>query len=179
VTPKPKTRATGGDRSALDEPKQAVGAEALEDALGQAYRFLSTRDRTVAEMRRHLTRKGLSDDLVQACVAELTEQHYLDDERFAKRFTEDRRTLDGWGTDRIRARLVRLGIDPERADRVTGGREADEELAAAVEVLRQKLRELPADDQGRARALGLLTRRGYDLDLAYDAIRRFTDGPDE
>ena len=31
----------------------------------------------------------------------------------------------------------------------------------------------PSDDRGRERALGLLVRKGYELELAYDAVRAF------
>ena len=159
-------------------PSDAVGTEAFEEALGRAYRFLSSRDRTVAEVRRQLERHGLAEPLIDACVTELVEQRYLDDERFAQRFTEDRRHLDGWGGERIRRRLLELGIATECAERAASGHATEEELDAAVEVLRQRLRVAPTDQRGRTRALGLLVRRGYDLELAYDAIRRFADEPD-
>jgi regulatory protein len=155
----------------------AIQPEALDDALTRAYRYLAARDRTIAELRRHLTRQGLAGPVVEACVVELLEQRYLNDERFARRFTEDRRSLDGWGNERIRGRLLKLGITADTADQILG-EDAHEELDAAVSLLKRKLRAIPADDAGRARALGLLTRRGYDLDLAYDAVRRFTDGSD-
>ncbi len=154
-------------------PGRGVAGEALEDALGRAYRFLAPRDRTIAELRRHLDRAGLAPGLIDACVSELVEQRYLDDERFARRFTEDRRTLDGWGRERIRGRLLALGIAAECAERMTGGRDGEEELAAAIELLRRRLRGAPTDERGRGRALGLLVRRGYELELAHDAIRRF------
>jgi regulatory protein len=155
-----------------------VSVEALEDALSRAYRYLAARDRTIAELRRHLTRQGLAEPVVDACVIELLEQRYLNDERFARRFTEDRRALDGWGTERIRGRLLKLGIGADTADKILGD-DSHQELDAAVSLLKRKLRAIPADDAGRAKALGLLTRRGYDLDLAYDAIRQFSDGSDE
>jgi regulatory protein len=160
------------------KPPTAVAPEALDDALARAYRFLSSRDRTVGEMRRHLARQGLAEPVVEACIAELLEQRYLDDERFARCFTEDRRALDGWGSERIRGRLLQLGIDPGTTDQILGT-DAEQELDAAVAVLKRRLRTIPADDAGRARALGLLRRRGFDLELAYDAVRRFTAGLDE
>ena len=33
--------------------------------------------------------------------------------------------------------------------------------------------EPPIDDRSRARALSLLTRRGYPLEIAYDAVRTY------
>jgi hypothetical protein len=34
----------------------------------------------------------------------------------------------------------------------------------------------PGDDRERARAYGLLVRKGYESDLAYEAVRRFESG---
>ena len=48
------------------------------------------------------------------------------------------------------------------------------ELDAAVALLRRRFREIPATDRERERALGMLARKGYDLELAYDAVRAFT-----
>ena len=48
-----------------------------------------------------------------------------------------------------------------------------DELAAALAVLRRRVRRPPQSDRDRERALGLLARRGYELELAYDAVRAF------
>jgi regulatory protein len=48
-----------------------------------------------------------------------------------------------------------------------------DELEAAVAILRRRYPRPPADDRGRKRALGVLVRKGYELELAYDAVRAF------
>jgi regulatory protein len=145
-------------------------AEALETALQRAYRFLGHRDRTVAELRRHLLAKGVPEVVAGSAIEELAEQGYVDDARFARQFAEDRRHLDAWGSERIERRLRELGVGREHvaaALEVTAGTEMD----AAVELLRRRFPAAPETDRDRDRALGLLVRRGYDLELAYDAIR--------
>jgi len=127
----------------------------------------------VAEVRRHLLGRGVDDRDADGAIAELGEQGYLDDDRYARRFIEDRRSLDGWGSERIERALARHGIEPELIARELAGRPAQEELTAAVEVLRRRLGTAPVDGRGRQRALGLLVRRGYELELAHDALRRF------
>ena len=57
-----------------------------------------------------------------------------------------------------------------------GARDAAAELSDALQVLSARLRTPPADERGRERALGLLVRRGYPLELAYDAVRAFERG---
>lgn len=142
-------------------------------ALDLAYRYLGRRDRTVVEMRRHLEGKRVEPDLIDEAVAELLEQGYLDDARYARRFAEDRRTLDSWGTDRIEQRLIAVGVDRADIAAALAAQPAEDELQAAIALLQRKLREPPADDRGREKALGLLVRKGYELEVAYDAVRAF------
>jgi regulatory protein len=130
----------------------------------------------VAEVRRHLERKRVEPSGIDGAIAELERMGYLDDARFARRFAEDRRRLDGWGTDRIERRLRALGVEPAVAAVALAGDGAHDELRAAVALLQRRFRAAPDSDRERERALGMLARRGYDLDLAYDAVRAFERG---
>jgi regulatory protein len=152
---------------------RAAPADPLGDALALAYRSLGRRDRTVSEVRSYLLNHGCEEAVADEAVAELREQGYLDDERYARRFAEDRRTLDGWGGERIARRLDDAGVPAPVIEATLADRDSDDELAAALGVLRGKLVVPPADDRARERALGLLVRRGYELELAYDAVRAF------
>jgi regulatory protein len=147
--------------------------ERLQHALEVAYRFLGRRDRTVAEVRERLEAEEIEAEVVDEAIAELTRQGYLDDARYAQRFAEDRRTIDAWGAERIERRLLAVGVDPGLIAVALGERDGAEELAAALAVLRRRFPRAPADDRDRDRALGILVRKGYDLDLAYDAVRAY------
>jgi regulatory protein len=147
--------------------------ERLEHALDAAYRFLGRRDRTVAEVRERLDAQEIDAEVVDEAIAELTRQGYLDDARYAHRFAEDRRTIDAWGAERIERRLLAVGVEPALIAAAIGERGAAEELEAALTVLRRRFPDAPTDDRDRDRALSLLVRKGYDLDLAYDAVRAY------
>ena len=153
--------------------RAANPAARLQHALDLAYRYLGHRDRTVAEIRRHLEAKRVEPATIDEAVAELHAQSYLDDARFARRFAEDRRTLDAWGAERIERKLRGAGVASEHIEAALGAQSADEEREAAIALLRRRLSSPPQDDRSRERALGLLVRRGYDLELAYDAVRAF------
>jgi regulatory protein len=144
-----------------------------ERALELAVGHLGKRDRTAAEIRRHLLAKDISEPAADAAVAELERMGYLDDARYARVFAEDRRALDAWGPERIERRLLELGIDREHVAAAVGARDGAGELDAALELLRRRVREIPSSERERDRALGMLVRKGYDLELAYDAVRAF------
>jgi regulatory protein len=145
----------------------------LQEALDLSFSYLGHRDRTAAEVRRHLERKRVEPAGIDGAIAELERMGYLDDARFATRFAEDRRRLDAWGADRIERRLLSLGVAPDTVAAALGGDEGHDELDAAIDLLRRRIRRPPGSERERERALGLLARRGYDVDLAYDAVRAF------
>jgi regulatory protein len=145
----------------------------LERALELAYRHLNRRDRTTAQMRRHLASRGVDEPAIDEAVAALVRERHLDDARYARAFAEDRRALDGWGPERIERVLLAAGIDPDLVAATLGARDASDDLDAAMTLLRRRRREAPTTDRERERALGLLVRKGYELELAYEAVRAF------
>jgi regulatory protein len=158
----------------VEEPATALDPERrLAHALELAYRQLNRRDRTAAQLRRHLASRGVAEAAIDDAVATLVRHGHLDDARYARTFAEDRRALDGWGRERIERALLAAGVAGELVAAALGVRDASEELDAAVTLLRRRCREVPATDRERERALGLLVRKGYDAELAYDAIRAF------
>lgn len=104
-------------------------------------------------------------------MAELCESGILDDAGYAQRFTEDRRLLDGWGPERIEKDLTRRGIPADLIEQALSGRTRDDEFAAARQLLDQRFSQPLEDDRARNKAWQLLVRRGYDSELAYDAVR--------
>lgn len=102
---------------------------------------------------------------------ELLESGLLDDARFAERFTADKRELAGWGPQRIEKDLVRRGVARDLIEPALAERTREDELAAAQRLLEQRFRAPLPDDSARSRAWELLVRRGYEPELAYDAVR--------
>lgn len=146
--------------------------EPLQRALALAYRYLNRRERTVAETRRYLERKDIEATAAEQAIAVLCDDGYLDDSRFARLFAEDKRSLEQWGSDRIRRGLAGHGVDAELIERAIGDTgTADDELQSALSVLRRRCPEPPRDRRARERALGILLRKGYEPDIAHAALR--------
>jgi len=143
----------------------------LQAALDLAYRYLGRRDRTVLEVRQHLEVKRIEPQTIAEVLGELDRAGYLDDARYAMRFAEDRRSLDSWGAERIARRLQAVGVADDHVRAALGQQDAAEERDAAVAALRRRYPVAPATERERERALGYLIRKGYGLDLAYEAIR--------
>jgi regulatory protein len=145
----------------------------LQHARDLAYRYLGKRDRSVLEVRRHLERRDVDPETIEVAIGELEEQRYLDDARYAQRFAEDRRRLDHWGAERIAERLRAVGIPADHIEAAIAAQDRDGELDVALALLERRFSAPLPDDRARERAFGVLVRRGYDLELAHDAIRAF------
>ena len=167
--------------------------ERLQKALDLGYAYLNARDRTVSEVRRHLERRGVSEELADAAIQTLGRQGFLDDGRYAQLFVTDKRALEQWGSERIRRGLLSRGIDrqlveaalaeapdPAPGDDGVGGAcgagGPTSELDRALGLLRRRFPDPPRDRRDRNRALGMLLRKGYESELALDALAAYARG---
>src|SRR3954449_5189010 len=117
-------------------PAAGTGAERRrQQAFETAWRFLAHRERTEAEVRARLERNDVEPALIDEVLGELREGGYVDDAGFARRFAEDRRTLDDWGSERIERRLHELGIDRGHIAAALAEDDGHDELAAATALL--------------------------------------------
>jgi regulatory protein len=161
----------------------------MQKALEIGCAYVNRRERTVAEVRGQLERKGIPDSLAEQALRTLSEQGLLDDARFARLYVADKRELERWGADRIRRGLLARGIDRELAESALmgasesggapehgGGRPAESELERALALLRSRYPAPPADRRERERALGVLLRKGYETELALDALHAYARG---
>jgi len=145
------------------------------EPLSLALRALDRKERTVAEMGSWLRARGVGTDDVEEVVDRLVSTGVLDDARYARRYAEDKRELKSWGSERIRAALRDRGVADEDVEEALADCGTEQELERAVGILRQRGETL-ADVLERQRALGALIRRGYDSEVAYEAIRRARHG---
>jgi regulatory protein len=124
-----------------------------------------------------LQRAGLAELEVESALAELIELGYVDDARYARVFAQDKRALESWGEERIVRVLAERGVERSliAAALAEGGDDADDR-ERAVELLHRRFGDRPADRRARERALGMLVRKGYESEVAYDAVRDWARG---
>ncbi|MBM3667483.1 MAG: RecX family transcriptional regulator [Actinobacteria bacterium] len=117
-----------------------------------------------------LGERGVEGEELHEVLAALAEEGAIDDERFARRYAEDKRELRGWGPDRIAEALHARGVERSLIEAALAGEDEGETVARALALL-EGGGAYAGGEAGRARALGLLARRGYPVDTAYEAVR--------
>jgi len=133
-------------------------------ALSSALRLLGRRDHSVAELRQKLIRRDVTEDVIQAVLAECLRLNYLDDARTARTLIE-RFKRKGCGVYRIRHELAQRGLSGERfRDLLEKSVTPSEERELARRTLQQKLKTLSREPEHRKRMLRLqrfLRGRGF------------------
>jgi regulatory protein len=144
--------------------------EAQRDPFEVALAALRRKERTTHELAEWLERRGFGHDDAEAALNRLAAAGELDDERFAHRYAEDKRVLSGWGAERIRDALLAKGIDSATTDAALASDSHSDQVERARTLLVRRGRPL-TDNGERQRALEYLARRGYDYEIAYEAVR--------
>ena len=150
--------------------QQQSGKVPPDDAYELALKALSYKERTETELRDWLAEREVDEGEIEEVIALLAEAGALDDRSFAHRYAEDKRQLAGWGPDRIRGALEERGVAAEHIESALAGEDEARQLERALTLLSDRGMAC-GSERDRERALGLLVRRGYPLELAYEAVR--------
>jgi regulatory protein len=149
------------------------GKEAAR-AKNTAYRYLSYRPRSRAEMEAKLRDKGFNDPVIAAVLSDLDRLGYLDDEKFAGQWASGRVRLRSFGRRRVERELRDKGVDHDTVTRTLDEvLQPSVELATAKETAERKLRTLQSFDREtrRRRLAGFLERKGFSYDVIGDVLR--------
>ena len=157
-----------GEELTLARRKELESIAAREAAIG----LLARRERSRAELKTALKRKGFELACIEAVLDALEKERLQSDSRFASAWIGTRRRLSPRGRAALAYELKQKGIDDTEIDTSLKSYSAAEESDALRELIASRLPRLIAsgDDKQKIkrRLLGFLSRRGF----AYDDIRQ-------
>lgn len=137
--------------------------------LEAAFRFLSGRDRFVAEIRQTLEKQGFGPEDIEAVIRHLIRRKLVDDRRSTQNLVAHRSGKRAAGVEKLRAELERRGAPEEIIEECLGALSPDEQRKAMIAALSGKFR--ATDD--RARAARFLLSRGFAEDDLEGALVEF------
>jgi regulatory protein len=129
--------------------------------------LLAARDYTTARMREKLVARGFDGAAVEAAVARLESEGWLDDRRFAGRFAEMAVADGRFFGPRLRLEMRRRGVPAELIDEVLGRlrqeRDEQDDLHGVMERRFPGFSFAAASDREKRRVIAFLQRRGFGL----------------
>ncbi|MFE3443975.1 recombination regulator RecX [Nocardia sp. NPDC059180] len=176
----------GGGRSAAgrasassDETPEASGSGGtVEQAKDACLRLLAVRARSRAELTQRLAAKGYTAEVSEYALDRLAEVGLIDDAAFAQQWVQSRHTYSGKGRQALAQELRRKGVSKDDAESALAAVTTDDEHDRATELVRRKLRTMPANldrDKAIRRLVGMLARRGYNPPTAYAVVKAELD----
>lgn len=149
--------------------KTITAKEQFQRCRDVALRYLSTRPRSVAELRLKLHRRGFADEAIAQVLIELKEQHLVDDLAFARFWRENREAFSPRSSRLVARELREKGVAAETIAQATVGLDDGVE---ARRVAQRKLHSLSglANPQFRRKLASFLHRRGFDYEVIRDTI---------
>lgn len=129
--------------------------------------LLAARERSTLEIRQYLRRKEAAHEDIELIVERLARNRYIDDERFAKLWVENRRRLKKRSNRLLKMELMQKGIAKDTISLVLED-SLDDELTALRELIIKKRRQSRyGDDQ---KLLAFLMRQGFNYSAARSAM---------
>lgn len=140
-----------------------------------ALRLLTRRDHSRAELQRKLVQKGFGKEAIEEVMARLTDAGYLDDCRFARRWSEAALAAGRCFGPRLRMELRQRGVPADIAEQTASELAADiEELSVARSLMERKFPgfdPVAAGDREKRRVFGFLQRRGFSTSTVLTLFR--------
>ena len=151
----------------------------IPDCYVAALRILKFRFNSEAELRRKLRAKKFEKDDIDATIARLHREKWLDDERFAGAFVRTR-SNKRVGQLRIRRELQAAGVDNETAKQaLTNNVDVEKEAEGLRALCARRIRMLVRrhgesyldSEEAYAKLTSYLVSHGYDFALVREVVR--------
>ena len=145
-----------------------------EEALKKIKSYCSYQERSHKEVKEKLYTFGLFKAEADEIIANLIEDNYLNEERFARQFAGGKFRMKQWGRKKIMYELQQKGID--KLNIKLGLKEIDDEQYASVlqKLAERKWMELSGEQYivRQAKIYAYLLQKGYEPALISDTISK-------
>jgi regulatory protein len=140
-------------------------------------RKLTDRAHSRADLAQTLAQKHVPDEVAGAVLDKFEAAGLINDEEFARSWVQSRQRSKGLARKVLAMELRRKGVGEEIAEEALSGLDPEAERQAAHELVQKKLRTMrDLDQQVQIRRLtGLLARKGYSPQVAFDVVREELD----
>jgi regulatory protein len=170
-----RKRSTALTRAPAKPHDEAMAATVYERVMERAFRLISFKPRSVAELRERLLEKDWADETaVEQVIARLRELNYLDDDQLATNFAHSRLTIKPLGRVRLRRDLQRRKLAAQTVETALDEaytEHSEEELIERAINKRLRLKGAPKSPEETKKLFDYLLRRGFNYDLVMRKVR--------
>jgi regulatory protein len=169
-----------GDAITPERIAELQAKDEQSKAVNSALLLLTSRPRSVKELRTRLKQKGYSPAAIEAAIAKVEGWNYVDDEAFARFWVENRGANRPRGKRLLEQELRQKGVDRAIVQHAIDDANVDER-DDATRLAMTKMRSYAGLDPETAkrRLSGFLARKGYGYDVIKQALAAALGSDDE
>lgn len=159
-----------GQQLSADDVSQLQADDAISKAYDRAVRFLATRPRSIAEIRRKLREKDVANAVIDLVIGRLQNMGYVDDEAFARFWVQNRDSHNPRGTTALRYELRQKGIDDTIIETVLEDFDPSDAVMRAARQKARSLNNIAEAQSFRQKLSSYLMRRGFTYDVVQPVV---------
>lgn len=146
------------------------------EILEKVERFCAYRERSSKEVREKLRELKVEKDLSEVILLQLSEDGFIDDERFAMAFVRGKFSLKKWGRKQILNHLLTKGISKSTAEKALEQLDQDHYLQTARDLASKKINTIKGERWERKKKLyRFLLSKGYEGDITMKICNELFD----
>jgi regulatory protein len=147
-----------------------------------AFRLISRRQHSISELRTKLHRKEISKELIEQVISNLLAGGFLDDEKFAIAYVEER-SGKKIGVHKIKAELSKKGVARDLVDKALSHMDCSQSYDRAFQLALKKLEYIERKEKDRrkikVKLYSFLNSRGYETEIVMKVLRDINLDSDE
>ena len=127
-----------------------------------------------ADIKQKVFRAGLDNGAAERIVDKLTDEGFINEERYTRAFIHDKFELNHWGRKKIEAALSQKGIRGANVQELLETIDEDKYKAALAGLIKTKNKSISTDSNQERfqKLLAFAANRGFELNIAYDVLEK-------
>lgn len=145
----------------------------FEEILSYAASYCAKEERCKSDLAGKLRLRGIDKEQIEACVEQMQERGFLNEERYSQIFVRSKFNQKGWGRIKIMTHLKAKGLPQELINSAVEGVEVEPYSQTILRLYEKKLSLLKDDDprQRKQKAIRYLLGKGFEYESILRAIK--------
>ena len=153
--------------------KQPAKPLTPDQVLDKMAKYCAYQERCVKDVRDKLKVFDLPQEEKHEILDYLLDNHFVNDERYAKSFVRGKINQSGWGVNKIRFHLIQKGIDKDIIEDALG--QTDEEVyrQRLIDILKTKNKTIKADSdfEKKCKLAAYAMQKGFEGALVWEVLK--------
>ncbi|WP_436514394.1 regulatory protein RecX [Ekhidna sp. To15] len=148
----------------------------IKEVKQKAGRFCAFRERSPNELFEKIQSWGIAEEDAAQLVAELTKEGFVDEQRFANAYCNDKFEFNSWGKQKIKANIYAHRLSGDAIQNALDRINPEKYYKRLLELATTKWSKLEKEDdfKRKQKTLAYLVGKGFEQDLIWSAINSIT-----